>query len=105
MNAEPDTIFLADGSAAGKNKTSIFSWIKQQLCSNWHTMRIVRGVLSLLIIIQAITLRDMPLGLFGGFFLLMTAFNTGCCAGGSCNTENSNPAAKGNDNIEFEELK
>ena len=86
----------------------MYSDIKQQLFSNWHAMRVVRAVLSLIIIAQAISLHDGMLGAFGGVFMLMAVLNTGCC-GNACNTqykETANiPPGKENKKIDFEEIK
>ena len=73
--------------------------------NDWNAMRIVRAVLSLVILSEAVSMHDITLGLFGGIFMLMAVFNTGCC-GGTCNiSETSKPTVNEKDKIEFEEIK
>lgn len=81
--------------------------LKDRILMNWNAMRILRGVLSLIIVVQAIIYHDTTLAVFGGVFALMALFNTGCCAGGACQTSApaKNTAVKGSDDIEFEEVK
>lgn len=81
--------------------------LKDMVLTNWNAMRIIRGVLSLVIVVQAIIYHDPTLGIFGGVFAVMTLFNTGCCAGGTCapSAPAKNASTKGTDNIEYEEVK
>ncbi len=82
----------------------MYSNILQTISTGWNPMRIVRAVLSAIILIQALVFHDGLLALFGGWFLLMAVFNTGCCAGGACSTPVSGKTGK-NDAVEFEEIK
>ncbi len=81
--------------------------LKEMVLTNWNAMRIFRGVLSLIIVVQAVIYHDTTLGIFGGVFAVMTLFNTGCCGGGACapSGPSRNATTKGSDNIEFEEVK
>lgn len=55
--------------------TNTFSNIRY----GWHLMRVLRLVLAVIIIVQAITMHDIPVGVLGAVFLLMALFNIGCC--------------------------
>jgi hypothetical protein len=66
-------------------------------------MRIIRLILAIIIVAEAIWRKDALFGFFGLVFLAMTVFNAGCC-GASCSTGNimQKPDSK---EIEFEEIK
>jgi hypothetical protein len=86
----------------------MYNTLKQTLTSDWHAMRIIRLVLSGIILVQAITFHDPMLALFGGVFMLMAVFNTGCCGSGGCGVNYSGKAVttpNEKDKIDFEEIK
>lgn len=79
--------------------------IKYNLFHNWNAIRIIRLVLSVIIIIQAVQIHDVLFGLLGVFFLYQALSNTGCCAMNTCSptpTTNSNTQEVA---VEFEEIK
>ena len=47
-------------------------------------MRVVRLVLALILIVQAVTGSGMLFALLGGFLLFQAAFNYGCCGANTC---------------------
>lgn len=51
--------------------------------TGWNLMRIVRLTMGIVAIAFALAQHDALLGFAGGFLILMSLFNTGCCAG-SC---------------------
>jgi len=58
--------------------------MKQVLLSNWNLIRVVRLIMGVAIVVQAIMVKDI---LFGAMGLLLTAlplFNLGCCTTGYC---------------------
>ena len=54
--------------------------------NNWTLMRLIRTVLSVLIIIQAISIHDIAMSLVGIVLLGMALANIGCCGSGGCAT-------------------
>lgn len=68
-------------------------------------MRILRLVLSVIIVTQGLRSGDWRLMLLGALFSLMPLLNMGCCAGGSC----AAPPEKNNkgqsDSVSYEEVK
>jgi len=83
--------------------------MKDILFKNWHTMRIIRLVLSVILLVEAVQMKEPMLGVFGGIFLLMTLLNAGCSGASCCGTNdncNTTPAHKANNKaIEFDEVK
>jgi predicted Abi (CAAX) family protease len=58
----------------------------QTLLRNWTAMRLIRLVLSVIIIAQSIAANDTAMT-FAGIFLLLTAVaNIGCCGANGCTT-------------------
>ncbi len=58
--------------------------MKQLLLSNWNLIRVLRLIMGIAIVVQAIMVKDL---LFGAIGLLLTAlplFNLGCCTTGYC---------------------
>ena len=78
--------------------------IKQNIFSNWNFFRILRLLLGVMIIVQAIQLKDWMYGLAGLLFSLMALFNTGCCSVNSCSTPPVNKDNK-KEEVSFEEVK
>lgn len=83
--------------------------MKDILFKNWHVMRIIRLVLSVILLVEAVQMKEPLLGAFGGIFLLMTLFNAGCGTASCCGTNdncNTTPAKQNTKKeIEFEEVK
>ncbi len=63
----------------------MLQYFKYNMLHDWNAMRIIRGSLGILLIIQAIMYRDVPMAILGIVFLLQVLTNTGCCVGGACN--------------------
>ncbi|MFN8252902.1 MAG: hypothetical protein U0V75_13615 [Ferruginibacter sp.] len=79
--------------------------MKQILFSNWNFLRVVRLLMGLVIVAQAVVARDAMFGVAGFLFTMMALFNTGCCAAGSCYSS-TKPAVKKTavENIPYEEV-
>lgn len=58
--------------------------MKDTILSNWNIIRILRLVLGLAIIAQAVVLKDTFLGVAGLLFSTMAVFNIGCCGTSGC---------------------
>lgn len=71
----------------------------------WHPMRILRLVLALIVVVQAIVMHDMSLSIFGGVFLLMAVFNVGCCGTQCYSTPSNQKSENTNSDVEYEEIK
>ncbi len=60
--------------------------MKQAIFTNWTFFRVLRLLIGLAIIVQAIIAKDSLFGLAGLVFTSMAVFNAGCCGTGGCNT-------------------
>ena len=60
--------------------------MKQTILTNWTFVRILRLLLGLGIIVQAVIAKDAFLGVAGLLFSSMAVFNVGCCGTGGCAT-------------------
>lgn len=58
--------------------------MKMLLLKGWNFMRILRLIMGIVVIVFAIFNHDTILGLAGGFLVLMSVLNIGCCGVGSC---------------------
>jgi hypothetical protein len=76
----------------------------QTITSNWHLMRIIRFVLSIAIIIEAWSVHDKLLGMFGLLFLGMSLFNVGCCST-QCTSRQTKIDSTKQEEISYEEIK
>jgi len=66
-------------------------------------MRVLRLVLGIFIIVQAVMAKDWRIGLLGIFFTAMPLFNIGCCGAGGCSV----PVKKSTENakdVSYEEI-
>lgn len=54
------------------------------LKSNWNFMRILRLLVGIIALWQAILMKDYLLGAAGILLMIMSAFNTGCCGVNGC---------------------
>lgn len=54
--------------------------------SDWNIVRVVRLVLALIIVVNAIQYKDWVFLILGGYFLYLAVFNVKCgsCANGNC---------------------
>ena len=60
--------------------------MKQTILTNWTFVRILRLLLGLGIIVQAVIVKDAFLGAAGLLFSSMSVFNVGCYGIGGCAT-------------------
>ncbi|ATL48851.1 hypothetical protein COR50_17705 [Chitinophaga caeni] len=72
---------------------------------NWTLMKWIRLVLGAALLIEGLRAHDVWIGVMGGFLLVMTLANVGCCSMGACSTPRRNTSGKRNENIDYEELK
>jgi len=73
------------------------------MLKNWNVMRVIRLGLGVIIIVQAVMVKDITLGLMGIFFASMPLFNIGCCGVGGCDMPvNKNEETK--KEISYEEV-
>ena len=77
--------------------------MKHAIFSNWNFMRFLRLALGIVIIVQAIIIKEWTLGILGLLFSAMPVFNIGCCATGSCSTQVKKTSETTKD-ITYEEL-
>jgi len=60
--------------------------MKNRILSNWTLSRIIRVIIGLVIIGEAISRADISSGIIGAVFTGMGVFNIGCCGSGACYT-------------------
>lgn len=58
--------------------------IKEILFTQWNFFRVVRLLLSIVILIQAVMALSIPLGILGALFLVQVFLSPLGCAAGSC---------------------
>lgn len=78
--------------------------LKYNLLNNWNVIRTVRLALSLIIIVQAVLMKDVLFGIFGSFFLYQALTNTGCCGANAC-APNIHKATNKTEEVEYTEVK
>jgi hypothetical protein len=59
--------------------------MKQALFTNWTFLRVLRLLIGLAIVAQAIITKDSVFGIAGLVFTSMALFNVGCCGTAGCN--------------------
>jgi hypothetical protein len=77
--------------------------MKNRLLNNWSFPRIIRLIIGIIIIIEAIYSKDVLIGALGLFFTSMAVFSFGCCAVGGCYSPPKN-ALENNENITYDEV-
>ncbi len=60
--------------------------MKTIIATGWNFMRILRLIIGIAVMVFAVRNHDLLLGLGGGFLVLMSVFNAGCCGTGGCST-------------------
>jgi hypothetical protein len=60
--------------------------MKDNILHNWNFMRVLRLLIGLAIMVQAVAARDLLFGLAGLLFSGMAVFNMACCGMGGCPT-------------------
>ncbi len=77
--------------------------MKQAILNNWNFPRALRFIIGGVILMQAISAKDVTIGVLALLFISMAVFNIGCCGSGTCN-----PSIKNNDDskkeITYEEV-
>jgi len=73
------------------------------LLSNLTFSRILKLVLSIILIAQSFYVKDIMTGIAGFILLAMAIFNIGCCGYGSCNTGTCSTSNQTNKLISHEE--
>lgn len=68
---------------------------------NWNFFRVIRLILGVAIIVQAILAKDILMGLLGVMFTAMPLLNIGCCGVNNCSTVQRKA---GSSKIEYEEI-
>ena len=58
--------------------------MKQIILYNWAFIRVLRLLLGLAVIVQAVVLNDTLLGVAGLVFSSLAIFNRGCCGQAGC---------------------
>ena len=84
---------------------STIQFYKEQLLSNWNVMRLVKFVLSIIILIQSFQQHDLMFGFLGGIFLTQTLLNMGCCGVGGCAVPMKKNDSSTIQDVQFEEIK
>jgi hypothetical protein len=79
--------------------------MKQMVLSNWNLFRLLRLVIGVAIIVQAILVKDSMLGMAGLLFTGMAVFNIGCCGAAGCYTSaKAGKTAETPEDISYEEV-
>ncbi|HNE51324.1 MAG TPA: hypothetical protein PKM51_08910 [Chitinophagales bacterium] len=78
---------------------------KYNLLNNWNAVRIIRLVLSIIIIVQSVQIHDALFGGLGAFFMYQALSNTGCCGVNGCAPSTMKTPANTAEEIEFTEVK
>ena len=71
--------------------------------TSWGYMRILRLIIGVIAIIQAIITADIIIGMMGIIIGGMAFFNTGCCSTSGCNV-NYKKGTKHINDVEYEEV-
>ncbi len=72
--------------------------------SNWNFFRLLRLILGIMMLVQAIMLKDVLLGIAASIFSIMALSNTGCCGVNTC-CQSSTPTSKeSSKEITYEEV-
>ncbi len=77
--------------------------MRNRILDGWNFMRVLRLVVGLIVVVQAVITKDILFGTLGGLFTLMPLLNIGCCGSAGCNvpTRRSNKEVK---DISYEEV-
>ena len=60
--------------------------MKQIVFNNWTFIRLLRLVMGIVIVVQAVIAKDILFGIAGLLFTGLAVFNLGCCGTGGCYT-------------------
>ena len=78
--------------------------MKQIILTNWTFLRVLRLLLGLAVIVQAVVLNDVLLGAAGLLFSGMAVFNVGCCGTAGCATPTKRSSSKSVNETTYEEV-
>ncbi len=80
--------------------------MKTLLLKNWNLMRILRLVIGIWAIVEAIQSKEPLLGIMGGILLFMAVTNTGCFGAKGCNTpvKSNKESPEKLEDIRYEEI-
>ncbi len=74
------------------------------IVKNWNLVRVLRLVMGIFLVIEAIKSGMWILVAVGAVFVVMPLLNTGCCATGNCSVPTRN-SKNTDDEAEYEEIK
>jgi hypothetical protein len=77
----------------------------QILLTGWNFVRVLRLVLGVIFLMQAIEMRDIITGLIATFFLFQAVTNTGCCGSNGCAVPINKTNLEDIQDVTFEEVK
>lgn len=77
--------------------------MKDTILKNWTIVRLIRLLIGVGIIVQAVVLQDLLLGAAGLLFGGMALFNAGCCGTAACATP-SRKSGKSINETSYEEV-
>ena len=77
--------------------------MKNRILNNWSFPRIIRLIIGIIIIIDAIYSKDVLIGTLGLFFTSMAVFSFGCCAVGGCYSPTKD-VLRTNENVTYDEV-
>jgi hypothetical protein len=77
--------------------------MKNRIFNNWSFPRIIRLIIGIIIIIDAIYSKDVLIGVLGLFFTSMAVFSLGCCAVGGCYSPTKNGLGSA-ENFNYDEV-
>jgi hypothetical protein len=58
--------------------------MKQAILNNWNFSRALRLIIGVVILMQAISTKDITIGILALLFIMMPVLNIGCCGSGAC---------------------
>lgn len=80
--------------------------IVDTLKQRWDFMRILRLVIGVTVIGQAVMMQELLLAIGGGMLTTMAVLNIGCCGAQGCGVNpRKDIAARGPEETQFEEIK
>lgn len=76
----------------------------QTIFNHWHFMRVLRLLLSIIIIVEGFAMNDTMLLIMGFVFMILAIFNVGCC-GNNCTIPKNDIHSTKENKITYEEIK
>ena len=77
--------------------------MRNRIINNWTLPRILRVIIGMVIIGEAVSRAEVITGIAGAIFTGMGIFNIGCCGSGACYTPVRN-SKKNSKDISYEEV-